>query len=170
MGALRPGDPNEPATTLAPLISPSARDRAREEVQRALAAGARLLAASPEGDGPAAFPATLLGEVAPDDPLRREELFAPVLSVETFADDDEAWGAANATRYGLSAAVYTRDEARQADAADHLRTGVVAINRRGDDVELEAPFVGVKRSGNGFAEGGDWVYAAVCDLQAVYRS
>ncbi|MDP9400976.1 MAG: aldehyde dehydrogenase family protein [Actinomycetota bacterium] len=168
--ALRPGPPADPATTLAPLITPAARDGARERVEGSLAAGARVLASSPEGAGPSAFAATLLGDLAPDDPLRHEELFAPVLTLEALPDDDALFAAANATHYGLSAALYTRDPARQDAAAARLRTGVVAVNRRGDDVELEAPFVGVKRSGNGFAEGGDWVYAAVCDLQAVYRS
>lgn len=70
--------------------------------------------------------------------------------------------------HGLSAAVYSRDPALLAAAPARLRAGVVALNRRGDDVELEAPFGGHKPSGNGQAEGGEWVYAALVDTQAVY--
>jgi acyl-CoA reductase-like NAD-dependent aldehyde dehydrogenase len=168
IGSLRPGDPADPATTLAPLVAPAARERARKAVARATAGGARVLAESPAGEGTTAFPATVLGDLAPDEPLRHEELFAPVLTVQAFGEEGEAWAVANATPYGLSASVFTRDRERLAASGALLRTGVVALNRRGDDVELEAPFVGVKRSGNGFPEGGEFVYGAVCDLQAIY--
>ena len=134
----------------------------------ARAAGARVAARSPSA-GETGYPATLLADVAPEDPLRTEELFAPVVAVEDFASPEEAWTAANAPPYGLSAAVYSRDPERLEDAGARLRAGVVALNRRGDDVEVEAPFVGAKRSGNGSPEGGHWAYAAVTDLQAVYR-
>jgi len=49
-----------------------------------------------------------------------------------------------------------------------VRAGVIALNRRGDDVDLEAPFGGRGRSGNGQAEGGEYVYGALTDLQTVY--
>jgi aldehyde dehydrogenase (NAD+) len=166
--ALRPGDPRDPATTLAPLIAPGARERAEQAVARATRAGADVLARSPAGDAPTSFPATLLADLHPDDPLRREELFAPVLALEAFAAEDAAWDAADATPYGLSAAVYTRDPARRVAASARLRAGVVALDRRGDDVELEAPFGGMKRSGSGWAEGGAYGYDAVTELQAVY--
>ena len=80
----------------------------------------------------------------------------------------EAFAHANAAPYGLSAAVYGRDPELLAAAAATIRSGVLAINRRGDDVDLEAPFGGRGRSGNGQAEGGEYVYAALTDLQAVY--
>jgi acyl-CoA reductase-like NAD-dependent aldehyde dehydrogenase len=146
---LRPGDPADPATTLGPLISPAAAKRARDAVASSQAAGARVLAES-ASSGEAGFPATVLTALAAGDPLRSEELFAPVVTVEPFASEDEAWSAANAHSYGLSAAVYTRDEERLATAGARLQAGVVALNRRGDDVEFEAPFGGFRRSGNGF--------------------
>jgi acyl-CoA reductase-like NAD-dependent aldehyde dehydrogenase len=55
-----------------------------------------------------------------------------------------------------------------AAAAARLEVGVVAVNRRTDDVDLEAPFCGRRRAGNGQPEGGMYAYAAVTDLQAVY--
>ncbi|HZH24542.1 MAG TPA: aldehyde dehydrogenase family protein, partial [Solirubrobacteraceae bacterium] len=75
---------------------------------------------------------------------------------------------ANAAPYGLSAAVYGRDPALLEQAARTVRSGVLALNRRGDAVDLEAPFGGRGRSGNGQAEGGEYVYGALTDLQAVY--
>ena len=96
------------------------------------------------------------------------ELFAPVLAIEQFGTPQEAWALANAAPYGLSAAVYGRDPDLLAEAAARIRAGVLALNRRGDDVELEAPFGGRARSGNGQPEGGAYAYAALTDLQAVY--
>ncbi len=170
--ALAPGDPADEATTLGPLITPEARDAAEREVQRAAAAGAGIRARAPETRGDVDprgfFPATLLTDLAPADPLRTRELFAPVLSVERFADAETAWRAVNETPYGLTGAVYTADPARAARAAQRMETGILAVNRRSDAVDLEAPFGGVKQSGNGFAEGGEFVYASVTDMQAVY--
>ena len=120
------------------------------------------------GAGDALFSPVLLGRLAADDPLRRRELFAPVLSIEAFDAPAQAWALANAAPYGLSAAVYGRDPGLLADAAAAIRSGVLAVNRRGDDVALEAPFGGRGRSGNGQPEGGTYVYAALTDLQAVY--
>ena len=170
---LQLGDPADEATTLRPLITAAVRDAAEHEDGRALAAGAPLVARSPEVeakdvDRQAFFRATLLTDLANDDPLRYEELFAPVVSVETFVDAEEAWRLADASPYGLSAAVYTRSEGTIEAACERLATGVLAFNRRGDAVDLEAPFGGVKQSGNGLTEGGEYVYAGLTSLQAVY--
>jgi acyl-CoA reductase-like NAD-dependent aldehyde dehydrogenase len=170
--SLELGDPADERTTLGPLITPAARDAAEREVERAAAAGGRVAARSPAPrngvDGRTFFRAAVLTDLAPDDRLRREELFAPVVSVEPFADADGAWRAANASPYGLSAAVYAADPARFDEASERLATGVLAFNRRGDAVDLEAPFGGVKDSGNGLTEGGEYVYAGLTNLQAVY--
>jgi aldehyde dehydrogenase (NAD+) len=168
IGRLHVGDPRDPATDVGPLIGPAARAAAESAVERACEAGAELLAQAPVAAGDALFSPVLLGGLAADDPLRREELFAPVISIEPFATPDAAWAEANAASYGLSAAVYGRDPELLAQAAARVRSGVLALNRRGDDVELEAPFGGRARSGNGQPEGGAYAYAAVTDLQAVY--
>nr|MBA2537906.1 aldehyde dehydrogenase family protein [Actinomycetota bacterium] len=167
------GDPAEEATTLGPLITPAARDAAEREVDRAASAGARVVARSPhasgEGVDPAGFfRATLLASLAPDDPLRGRELFAPVLSVDSFDEREEAWRAANESPYGLTGAVYTTDPDTAAVTCERVRTGILAVNGRSDAVELEAPFGGVKESGNGFREGGTYIYDSLTELQAVY--
>ena len=168
IGRLRVGDPRDPDTDVGPLITAAARAAAEAEVARAYAAGAELLARAPAVSGDALFSPALLGGLAGDDPLRVRELFAPVLSIEPFGTPEEAWALANAAPYGLSAAVYGRDADLLAEAAARIRCGVLALNRRGDDVELEAPFGGRARSGNGQPEGGAYAYAALTDLQAVY--
>lgn len=170
--ALVPGDPLDAATTLGPLISPTARARAEQVVSDAVGRGAEVLARSPEpavlnGAG-SHFPATVLGGLPTPDPLEEEEVFAPVLSVQSFSDPEEAWTLANRSGYGLAAAVYTADRGVVAAAAARLPVGVLAVNRRSDAVDLEAPFGGRLSSGNGFPEGGSFVYSAVTDIQAVY--
>ena len=169
LAALRVGDPRDAATDVGPLIGPEARERAEAEVARAVAAGAEVAAAAPARAGEALFAPVLLTGLAEDDPLRTRELFAPVLSLDAVASPAEAWAEANAAPYGLSAAVYGRDPALLREAAGAIRSGVLAVNRRGDDVGLEAPFGGRGRSGNGQAEGGTYAYAALTDYQAVYE-
>ena len=168
IGALRVGDPRAPETDVGPLIAPVARAAAEAELSRAEAAGARIVARAAAPDRPAVFAPALLRDLAPGDALRSRELFAPVVAFEAVGGPEEAWARANAGPYGLSAAVYGRDPALLAAAADTIRSGVLAVNRRGDDVALEAPFAGRGRSGNGQAEGGEYAYAALTDLQAVY--
>ena len=176
--ALRLGDPADPTTTLGPLITPAARGRADAALGRAAAAGAEIVARAPALDQPSLdqpslaeagfFPAALVRGVPARDPLRRRELFAPVLTIESFDHDDEAWEIANDTPYGLAAAIYTSSEARAEAARDLLAVGVLAVNQRCDSAELEAPFGGAKASGNGFPEGGTYAYSGVTMLKAVY--
>jgi len=170
---LRLGDPADPATTLGPLITPAARARADAELERVVGAGAEIVARAPALDDlgldeAGFFRAALVRGVPAGDPLRRRELFAPVLTVESFDRDDEAWEIANDTPYGLAAAVYTSSAARAGAACDRLEVGVLAVNRRCDSAELEAPFGGAKSSGNGFPDGGAYAYSGVTMLKAVY--
>lgn len=173
---LRMGDPTQPTTTLGPLIHAGARARAQQAVSGAVDRGAHVAARTPvepvelaAGVVPDAFfPATVLGGLPPDDLLHVEEVFAPIIVLGTFSSEEDAWSAADRTPYGLTAAVYTHDQARVTAAQERLTTGVLAINRRADAVELEPPFGGRRRSGNGFPEGGQYAYSAVTDLQAVY--
>ncbi|HYI19732.1 MAG TPA: aldehyde dehydrogenase family protein [Solirubrobacteraceae bacterium] len=169
IAAIRVGDPRDPATDVGPLIGPDARERADAGVARAVAAGADVVARADAPAGAALFAPVLLAGLAPGDPLRGRELFAPVLSLDVVASPAEAWARANATPYGLSASVHGRDPALLREAAGAIRSGVLAVNRRGDDVALEAPFGGRGRSGNGQAEGGRYAYDAVTDYQAVYE-
>ena len=169
VASLEPGDPADPGTRLGPLIHSRAADHARQAVRSAVERGARISAQSVEVDDvAAAFPATVLTQVAAGDPLRTTELFAPVLAVDSFDDPAAVWDRANDTPYGLTAAIHTTDAATVEAGLQRLRTGVVAINRRSDDVALEAPFGGCKASGSGAPEGGSYVYDGLTVRQAVY--
>ncbi len=171
--ALVPGDPAEPATTLGPLISAAARDRAERSVVDAAGRGGVAVARTPmtalrSQDPGTFFPATVLTGLPDRDPLETEEVFAPLLAVQRFHDVESAWELAGRSGYGLCAAVYSGDPDIGRVAAERLPVGVLEINRRSDAVDLAAPFGGRGNSGNGFPEGGSFVYNAVTDVQAVY--
>lgn len=168
--ALQLGDPRDVRTDVGPVIGEDARTAAEEAIAAAVAGGARVIVRATVPSAPGAFVApTVLADLAPDCGLRTRELFAPVLTIDGFSTTEEAWRLANASPYGLSASVFGRDTATVDDALRRIRAGVLAVNRRGDAVDLEAPFGGHRRSGNGRAEGGAYVYDSVTEFQAVYR-
>jgi len=169
ISALRVGDPRDPSTDIGPLITPAARATAEAAVELAVSAGARVVARARAAENRPLFAPALLTNLHPEDLLRRQELFAPVLTLESFTTADDPWTLANRSPYGLSAAIYGRKPSELAEARERVRAGVLAFNRRSDDVGLEAPFGGHRRSGNGRAEGGMYGYAAVTELQAVYE-
>ncbi|MFZ4759943.1 MAG: aldehyde dehydrogenase family protein, partial [Burkholderiaceae bacterium] len=91
--------------------------------------------------------------------LWQEEVFGPVLAVQTFDDEDEAIALANGTAYGLVAGVWTHDGARQMRLARKLHCGQVFINNYGAGGGVELPFGGVKASGHGREKGFEALYA-----------
>jgi succinate-semialdehyde dehydrogenase/glutarate-semialdehyde dehydrogenase len=152
-GELRLGAGEDPATELGPLVSERQRARvedlvaeARERDAEAVCGGRR-----PDVGLPGWFyePTVLAGgDGSPR--LEREEVFGPVVTVAPFADEDEAVGLANATRYGLGASVWTRDLERARRVAARLAAGSVWTN----DVAYsygagQASWGGVKESGLG---------------------
>jgi benzaldehyde dehydrogenase (NAD) len=174
MEALVVGVPGADDADVGPMVTASARQTAEDAVSAALGRGGRVIARSQLTDGIVAgersayFAPVVLTGLAADDPLTTEELFAPVLLLDVFADEDDVWALANASGYGLAGAVYTRDPRRAAEARRRLSVGVLAINGRSDAVGLEQPFGGRGLSGNGLPEGGRYVYSAVTDTLAVY--
>jgi succinate-semialdehyde dehydrogenase/glutarate-semialdehyde dehydrogenase len=149
MSALRLGDPTQPDTELGPLALESIRDGVADQVDRSVAAGARLLAGGRRLDGPGYFyPATVLADVPPDAPAAREEVFGPVAAVFRAADVGDAIAIANGTSFGLGAAAWTRDRAEADRLARELEAGSVFINGMVAS-DQRFPFGGVKRSGYG---------------------
>ncbi|MCW2636577.1 MAG: Succinate-semialdehyde dehydrogenase [Blastococcus sp.] len=144
-----PGDPADPATTLAPLSSERAAQDLQAQIQDAIDKGATVLAGGKRPDHDGAFvEATLLADVTPEMRAYKEELFGPAAVVYKVADEDEAVALANDSDYGLGAAVFSSDVDRARAVADRLEAGMVWINQpTGSSAEL--PFGGVKRSGYG---------------------
>jgi succinate-semialdehyde dehydrogenase/glutarate-semialdehyde dehydrogenase len=138
------GDPFAEDTVLGPLSSVTAAERLAEQVDKAVAQGATLVAGGTR-DG-AFYPGTVLTDVTPQMDAYREEFFGPVGVVYKVADEDEAVHVANDTSYGLGSYVFTTDEEQAARVADRIEAGVVYVNVvLADSPEL--PFGGVKRSG-----------------------
>ncbi|RFC69938.1 aldehyde dehydrogenase [Streptomyces sp. AcE210] len=160
--ALRQGDPRDESTDIGPNIHTRQLEKIDGFVQRALAAGARAVIGGRRGEGQYYAP-TLLTDVAQDSEIVQEEVFGPVLTLQTFADEDEAVRLANDTRFGLAATVTTGDRGRAARVTDRLVAGTVWVNcffvR-----DLQAPFGGSRHSGVG-REGGTWSFDFYCDLK-----
>ncbi|BDB27274.1 aldehyde dehydrogenase family protein [Cupriavidus sp. P-10] len=140
-----------------PLINLSQLERVKGYIERAkrdgipVLAEGRLDANLPEG-GYYVTP-VLFGPVAADNALANEEVFGPVLSVQRFSDEAEAIALANGTPYGLVAAVWTENGARQVRVAKAIRAGQVFVNCYGAGGGVELPFGGVKGSGHGREKG-----------------
>ncbi|MFI7058373.1 aldehyde dehydrogenase [Streptosporangium canum] len=164
-GALTQGDPRDLATDLGPNIHPEHFARIDGFVRRALDAGATAVV----GGGPNTelgglyYRPTLFTGVAADSEIVNEEVFGPVLTLQTFRTEEQAVRMANSTRFGLSATLVTGSEERAARVTERLVAGTVWVNcffvR-----DLRAPFGGSRQSGVG-REGGDWSFDFYCDLK-----
>jgi succinate-semialdehyde dehydrogenase/glutarate-semialdehyde dehydrogenase len=150
MRAREPGDPLDPQTRLGPMASETLRDQLHSQVQKSLAGGAVLMLGGAVPDRPGAwYPPTVLSSVGPGMPAYDEELFGPVAAVIEAEDEEDAIRVANDTRFGLGAAVFSRDRARAEQIAKHrLRAGSCFVN---DFVRSDPrlPFGGIKQSGYG---------------------
>ncbi|GAB7058857.1 5-carboxymethyl-2-hydroxymuconate semialdehyde dehydrogenase [Streptomyces mexicanus] len=159
---LKQGDPRDEATDIGPNIHPRQLEKIDGFVQRALAAGARAVIGGHRRDGQYYAP-TLLTDVAQDSEIVQEEVFGPVLTLQTFTGEEEAVRLANDTRFGLAATLATGDAERAARVSARLVAGTVWVNcffvR-----DLQAPFGGSRQSGMG-REGGTWSFDFYCDLK-----
>ena len=150
MKARRMGDPRADGTDLGPQARRDLRDELHAQVEASVAGGARLLLGGELPPGPGAYyPATVLSDVGPGTPAHDDELFGPVAAVIPVRDEAEAIRVANASRFGLGAAVFTRDAARgERIAAEELEAGACFVNAFVKS-DPRLPFGGVKESGYG---------------------
>ena len=144
---LKAGDPNEHDTVIGPLINEAALQMVKERVRDAVAKGARVLAGG-EAVGPC-FQATLITDVPESSEFAQHETFGPVLAVEVVDSAEEGVARANATSYGLSAAILTADTDRGFALAQQIESGIVHVNDQSVGDEPQMPFGGVKDSGWG---------------------
>jgi aldehyde dehydrogenase (NAD+)/betaine-aldehyde dehydrogenase len=154
---------------LGPLISPKQLGRVEEYV---LNAGGSLVtgghSAQPGGGG-SFFEPTLIDDVDPYSPIAQEEVFGPVLVSMAFDSEAEAVQLANATEYGLIAAVWTANLDIAHRVARGVRVGQVFVNNYGAGGGVELPFGGFKKSGYGREKGVEALFATTQTKTTIFK-
>jgi 5-carboxymethyl-2-hydroxymuconic-semialdehyde dehydrogenase len=169
VGAIRVGDPHDPATELGPLIHPDHWRRVRSYMDTARAEGAEILVG---GDRPPEFPQgnffqpTLITQAHNRMRVAQEEIFGPVLVVIPFRDEAEAVALANDIQYGLAAYVWSGDVARGRRVGERIEAGLVWVNSH-NVRDLRTPFGGCKMSGIG-REGGKYSFDFYTEWSTVH--
>ncbi|HEY8646141.1 MAG TPA: aldehyde dehydrogenase family protein [Gaiellaceae bacterium] len=163
--ALKIGDPGDPDTDVGPVISDGDRERILEWVRESK--GEVLTGGDTTEDG--LIRPTVIANPAPDDKVQCEEVFGPVVTVTRTASLDEAIEQANATRYGLQAAIFSRDLPTCLEAARRLEFGGVIVNEAPTFRADQMPYGGTKASGN-TKEGPAWAVREMTDERLVVLS
>ena len=149
VGAVKAGDPLDPATTIGPIARDDLRDGIHDQVERSVAAGARLLLGGQKVDGPGFYyQPTVLADVRPGMAAFDEEVFGPVAALVVADDVDDAIRLANASDYGLSSNIWTTDPDKARTLARRIEAGGVFINGFTAS-NPRIPVGGVKKSGYG---------------------
>lgn len=150
MGEIKPGPTWDEASAYSPIISERQIGRMAGIVDAAVARGARCRTGGSRLDREGYFYApTLLEGLEANSPAITEEIFGPVLTVQTFRDEEEAMALADHPTYGLCAGLYTRDLSRGLRLSSRLQAGTVWVNRYGRSRDHILPTGGYKQSGLG---------------------
>jgi len=147
------GDPRKPETVVGPVINERQANGLKEKIAKAEEEGAKLLfGGEPQGN---VIPPHVFGDVTADMEIAKEEIFGPLVGIQSARDAEHALELANGTEYGLSSAVFTGDLNRGLQFAQRLRAGMAHVNDMPVNDEANAPFGGEKNSGIGRFNG-DW--------------
>jgi acyl-CoA reductase-like NAD-dependent aldehyde dehydrogenase len=168
---LRIGDPLDLETDIGPLVSKRQHERVMGYIEAGKSGGARLLTGGGRPSAPELAQGnyvepTVFVDARSDLSIAREEIFGPVVVIQPFQTADEAIRIANATEYGLTAGVWTRDIKLAHRMARDLRAGTVWVNTY-NLVTSEAPFGGFKQSGWG-RENGPYALESFTEIKQVY--
>jgi len=150
--ALRPGATWDAQATLSPIISAPQAARILDIMERSRVAGAQVRSGGglfEGGPGGAYFQPTLLEGVSADNPAVQEEIFGPVLTMQTFDTEEEGLALAAHAHYGLAAGVHTADIGRALRCMRGISAGTVWINRYGRSADFVIPTGGYHQSGIG---------------------
>ncbi|MGP9791712.1 aldehyde dehydrogenase family protein [Roseinatronobacter sp. NSM] len=150
---LKVGDTADKSNVIGPLINDRQVARVKAQLDDAIAKGAQVVVGG--GVNGRFVEPTILTGVTPDMLIYQDETFGPVVPVIPFRTDEEAIAINNDTEYGLSAGVFTNDEARALSIARRLETGMCHVNCSSVNDEPHVPFGGSKASGLG-RHGGRW--------------
>lgn len=166
--ALKQGAPDVEENYLGPMARFDLRDELHQQVEASLREGAVLLLGGEKlaGEGNY-YPATVLGNVTPEMTAFRQELFGPVAAITVAQDAEQALALANDSDFGLSATVFTRNEAIAAEFATRLECGGVFINGYSAS-DARVAFGGVKKSGFG-RELSHFGLHEFCNVQTVWK-
>lgn len=162
------GDPMDPSTEMGPLVSAAQWDRVMGYVASGVEQGATLATGGRRPPNqPLGFfmEPTIFTEVRPQMRIDREEIFGPVVAVQSFRTEDEAIRLANDSIYGLNGAVWSGSLDRGLRVAGRLRTGGVSVNGPGSP-DLGMPYGGYKQSGLG-REYGEWAFNEYTELKTL---
>ncbi len=170
---LRLGDGLLPTTEMGPIIDEAHLKRIHGYTRLGLKEGAKLLCGGEgvrEGECKKGFfyAPTIFGDVSPKMRIAQEEIFGPTVGLLTVTGFEEAIEVANATRSGLSAAIYTRDITRALRAVELLSSGVTLVNPSTVGAEVHLPFGGMRQTGNGRREGGRQILDVFTEWKTVY--
>jgi acyl-CoA reductase-like NAD-dependent aldehyde dehydrogenase len=146
--AMKVGDPSEPATEIGPVASREQLETVRRYIDLAAADNLDVRCGGTASDGEDGFyiEPTVIVDVPEDHTLMREEVFGPVVCVNSVSGLDEAIERANDTDFGLSSGIFTNDMAKTLRFMRESRTGLAHVNRETGSTEVHVPFGGVKAS------------------------
>jgi succinate-semialdehyde dehydrogenase/glutarate-semialdehyde dehydrogenase len=147
--ALKPGNPMDTQTTLAPLARTDLRDELHRQVEDSVKAGATVVTGGKPINGPGAFyQATILDNVGSGMPAYAEEMFGPVAAVIRVRDEAQALAVANDSRFGLGGSVWTQDTVKGEQFVRRMQCGSAFVNGMVKS-DPRLPFGGIKASGYG---------------------
>ena len=147
--ALHMGDPMDISTQVGPMARPDLVSEIESQVNRSVAAGARLVCGGHRPDRTGCyFEPTILADVCKGMPVYSEETFGPVVSLISARDEDDAIRIANDSSFGLGGCVWTRDLVRGEKVARKVETGAMFVNGMTKS-DPRLPFGGIRKSGYG---------------------
>jgi aldehyde dehydrogenase (NAD+) len=170
--AITVGNGADPDTKMGPVVDKNQYDNIRRYIEYGREDGAELICGGIDGNGMSEngffVRPTVFDRVKMDMRIAREEIFGPVLGVVRVADFEEALAAANDSEYGLTSAIFTKDNSRIFRFVDEIETGVTHINSATVGGEAHIPFGGIKATGVGSRELGSTSLDFYTDLKIVY--